>query len=1154
MNAKLLGLVVGASLVLSACLPEVSKLSCGKKDDCAANAYCDISGGQGVCVSCQATETSCSDGNDNDCDGKVDCLDEDCQAAACRPAMGPCDEPEFCAAGQQECPADLAVVKDTVCREETACGPKGICDGKSAACPGAATADSKGATCRAETACGKAATCDGASPECPPLELKEKGTVCGDVGGGPCVSGGTCDGVSTECPALQILPSTELCPGLKPCEQARFCTGTSGACASDVAAPKRAGVVCRESAGACDPAESCDGVQLDCSEDLKAPATEICRAAAEVSCEKDAYCDGVGAACPAPAPREVGAVCRPAAGDCDVPETCSGTDLACPADAVKAADVAVPCRPSLGKCDPDEFCDGVGPACPAEVILQAGTVCRESAGACDPKETCDGTLPECPGDARLPAGTKCAESGGPCEEPGYCLEGVAQCPLPKLKEAGLVCLHGGGCGFDSLCDGTSKACPALELKPVGTVCGLTPADPCTLPQSCDVSGKCLPVSYLPAAEQCGLTSLERCASTTVNTTATTCPMPTASIASPSGWTWENPLPQGNGLNGVASTALARYFVGDAGTALRYDGNAFTRMSVLDGNSGHFRGALRGICIEPISNAVWVVGDQGYIGKHSPLDLANGFKQTSANTLSGVTFRAVWCEGGGKLVAVGNSGSNGVVYRGDGVAMTLETTPSTGHLSAVWGTSYTDLWAVGAAGTVLNRDANGKWNLLTCPNASTLHLNGVGGVGVTAGGTPSDVWISGRTTDYTKPLPGVYRVKRAVQPFECEAYPDPDGHPPEGLTGISVTGADAAWAVNGAGEALEMRQGSWSEPVPVGVARELYAVEANLLGGVAVAGQAGALSVRTSVGMGKWRWLPSRSVTFYPLNAAWTGVVDGVEESAVVGKHGTLLRRTPEGQWAQPAALATTFRDDLYAIANAAGDVGVWVGGYDPATTEGVVHNLDSSGIAETYRLAGGAPITSVGVNDTHLTVAAKLPYQLVRGGGVGLSQQASEQATVVSSAPSGAQAYFAGQKVYSLTGAASGTGQGQVAELSSFLSGTYVGLQAVPDVDLGVTALYGAVAERKAYYLANVNGANGALATEYPLNASPLALRVVSAGKFWVVGSGGLAKLIGATIDPGDWAGTSWSLRGVAVSPDGHAIAVGEQGAILRRLSVPGSD
>ncbi len=65
------------------------------RDDCATPGACD----------CAPRETRCGDGIDEDCDGSTDCSDIDCQQ--CTPgAFRWCDEPARCAWGRQQCQPD----------------------------------------------------------------------------------------------------------------------------------------------------------------------------------------------------------------------------------------------------------------------------------------------------------------------------------------------------------------------------------------------------------------------------------------------------------------------------------------------------------------------------------------------------------------------------------------------------------------------------------------------------------------------------------------------------------------------------------------------------------------------------------------------------------------------------------------------------------------------------------------------------------------------------------------------------------------------------------------------------------------------------------------------------------------------------------------
>src|SRR5207244_1349593 len=132
-------------------------------------------------------------------------------------------------------------------------------------------------------------------------------------------------------------------------------------------------------AGECDLDDHCTGTSADCPADAKSPAGTTCTDDGN-PCSLD-ECDGSSNACQHPA-GHAGAVCRPAAGFCDVDETCTGSSTVCPADAFKSSSV----------------------------------VCRASAGECDLTDHCTGTSANCPADAKSPAGTACTDDGNPSSE------------------------------------------------------------------------------------------------------------------------------------------------------------------------------------------------------------------------------------------------------------------------------------------------------------------------------------------------------------------------------------------------------------------------------------------------------------------------------------------------------------------------------------------------------------------------------------------------------------------------------------------------------------------------------------------------------------------------------------------------------------------
>lgn len=197
------------------------------------------------------------------------------------------------------------------------------------------------------------------------------------------------------------------------------------------------GATCRASAGECDLAETCDGVNGACPADARRGAGTACSADAE-TCTAD-VCDGTGVACTHPAGNG-GVPCRAAAGGCDVAETCNGTSTTCPADTLVSAGTS--CRAAVGTCDVAETCNGSSAACPADVLVAGGTTCRAAAGLCDAAESCTGSSGVCPADVFAAPGTECRASTGSCDPAELCNGSSAVCPAdvgPQDGDADGVC-------------------------------------------------------------------------------------------------------------------------------------------------------------------------------------------------------------------------------------------------------------------------------------------------------------------------------------------------------------------------------------------------------------------------------------------------------------------------------------------------------------------------------------------------------------------------------------------------------------------------------------------------------------------------------------------------------------------------------------------
>jgi hypothetical protein len=220
----------------------------------------------------------------------------------------------------------------------------------------------------------------------------------------------------------------------------------------------------------------------------------VCRAAAG-ACDVAEVCTGTSGACPVDAKST--AVCRASAGACDFAESCDGISNNCPAD---GKSVAV-CRASAGACDLAETCDGTSDTCPPDVKSTA--TCRASAGACDLAETCDGSSNNCPADAKSTA--TCRASAGACDIAEQC-DGVnSDCP-PDAKSTATCRASAAECDAAESCDGVSNDCPADTAVPDNSSCsgGLCCGGACT---ATNVAQSTSPVTIYPNSVKTGYSSV-----------------------------------------------------------------------------------------------------------------------------------------------------------------------------------------------------------------------------------------------------------------------------------------------------------------------------------------------------------------------------------------------------------------------------------------------------------------------------------------------------------------------------------------------------------------------------------------------------------------------------------------------------------------------
>lgn len=159
------------------------------------------------------------------------------------------------------------------------------------------------------------------------------------------------------------------------------------------------------------------------------PASTLCRPA-NGDCDVAEYCTGTSGQCPADAFRPANYTCRNAVGVCDAPETCSGSDPRCPNQNAPFADTVL-CREADGVCDLPTYCDGQAYGCPAKQYRN--DTCRRAVSPCDVEEVCVTGNVDCPADAFAPNTTVCAIDGTPCV-PAQCSGVDGDCVIAGLPQ------------------------------------------------------------------------------------------------------------------------------------------------------------------------------------------------------------------------------------------------------------------------------------------------------------------------------------------------------------------------------------------------------------------------------------------------------------------------------------------------------------------------------------------------------------------------------------------------------------------------------------------------------------------------------------------------------------------------------------------------
>ncbi|MFO0580011.1 MAG: MYXO-CTERM sorting domain-containing protein [Polyangia bacterium] len=283
-------------------------------------------------------------------------------------------------------------------------------------------------------------------------------------------------------------------------------------------------------------------------------------------CDPEEQCSGTGADCPADALAAPGTTCRAAAGPCDTAEACSGTSAACPADALAASGTT--CRAAASPCDVAETCSGTSATCPSDGYATAGTVCRAAAGDCDVAEKCSGFSGTCPSDSFASAATVCRSATGICDVAERCTGGAAACPADTLAAPGTLCRAAtGACDAPEACTGTSNACPADALAAPGTVCRAANGV-CDVAETCSgTSNACPTDSFAPPTTVCRSASGACDKAETCSGTSGSCPTDSFAPAGTECRAAAGPCDKAESCTGMSSSCPTDSFM-SPGTACR----------------------------------------------------------------------------------------------------------------------------------------------------------------------------------------------------------------------------------------------------------------------------------------------------------------------------------------------------------------------------------------------------------------------------------------------------------------------------------------------------------------------------------------------------------------------------------------------------------
>lgn len=271
------------------------------------------------------------------------------------------------------------------------------------------------------------------------------------------------------------------------------------------------------------------------------------------------------------------------------------------------------------------------------------------------------------------------------------------------------------------------------------------------------------------------------------------------------WNVTQILPAGTSLHGIwGSSAKDLYVVGDAGTILHNDGTAWTAMTsgssqtlysvwgssesdvYAVGDSGlvlHYNGtnwtSVATATVEVLPDVTGTATDVLAINATGTV-ISDSFVNYTA---TGVALRSIWGSSGSDIFVAGAAGS---VLHYDGSTWTPMASVTGQVLNSIWGSSGSNVFAVGENGTIIHYNGS-TWNTMTSGTVETLqsvwgssssdvfavgtsglvlHYNGTSWTPVTSGQTVTlnDVWVSSKSEMFAVGEDGIIISGRAQFPW------------------------------------------------------------------------------------------------------------------------------------------------------------------------------------------------------------------------------------------------------------------------------------------------------------------------------------------------------------------------------------------------------